>query len=146
MNATFGVSSDDRRVVSKTFINYFSAVIQIKEQTSIMNPVIWLKYDPTIYRCNYVYIDTLQRYYYIRDVQIGYDQTMNVFLEEDVLMSWRAYILNLYCLIERQEFNYSPYIVDPELLTRCDKVQSIHNVGVVGLDNNLRYYLVTTGG
>lgn len=143
---TCGTCSDDRRVVNKKFIVQFTVSINLKEDTGIMEPQIWMTYNTDIYRCNYCYIDTLQRYYFIRDVILGIDQTMTVVVEEDVLMSWRPYILNLYCLIERQEFNYSPYIFDGELLTRCDKVQSIHNVGVVGLDNNLRYYLVTTGG
>lgn len=146
MNATFGTCSDDTKVVSKTFNASFTATCTIKEETELRNPTIWIGYNAAIYACNYCYVDLFQRYYYIADIQVGYDQTMNIYLREDVLMSWRSYILNLSALIYRQENVYQTYIIDPEILTRCDKVQQLIDVGEVGLENNLRYYLVTTGG
>lgn len=138
--------TSDERAVTKDFSISKKATIVLKEQTSILNPIITLAYDESLLNCNYCYIKQLKRYYYIKNIVIGYNQALEMELYIDVLMSWKSYILSLNCFIQRQEYNYNPYFVDGELLTRADKTQIIQNVGSVGGDNTIRYYLTTTGG
>lgn len=146
MLVKFGISTSDRRTVQKNFNVTTALECSIKDKTTILRPTFVLAYSKELTQCNYAYVEELGRYYYLGNPVIGMDGTVELPAEVDVLMSWRNYILNLKCIIKRQEKVFSPYIFDGELLTRCDKVQETVNVGTVGIDNNLRYYLVTTGG
>lgn len=141
-----GISTSDKKSVGKNFNTVMQVDCIIKDKTTILNPVFVLTYNKELTTCNYAYVEELGRYYYLGNAVIGMDGSMEIPAMVDVLMSWQSYILNLKCIIERQEKVFSPYIFDGELLTRCDKVQETVNVGTVGIDNNLRYYLVTTGG
>lgn len=145
MQVIFYKTSDDRRVVSKNLQLVMQTDIIVKDKTTVTEPILWLVYDKNVVTSNYVYIPDWDRYYYCK-FEVGEDNSMLVYCEVDVLMSFRPYILNLYCVIERQEFNYNPYIFDGELLTRCDKTIITQNIGQVGIDNTIRYYLTTTGG
>ncbi len=146
MQVTFYKNSSDKNVLTKDIAEVLTVDFKFKNNSSILRPLLLLKYNATILTCNYCYIDVTDRYYYIADTVVTNNSTLELTLNVDVLMSYRSYILNLYCLIDRQEYNYNPYIVDTELLTRADKTIITDNVGQVGVDNVIRYYLTTTGG
>lgn len=146
MQITFYKNSSDKNVLTKDITEVLTVDFKFKNSSSILRPLLYVKYNATILTCNYCYIDVTDRYYYIVDTIVTNNSTLELTLDVDVLMSYRNYILNLYCLIDRQEFNYNPYIVDTELLTRADKTIITDNVGQVGVDNVIRYYLTTTGG
>lgn len=82
--------------------------ITLLENTSIVNPTFKMKDVDLYMTANYVYVDELRRYYYIRNVTLsnGY-----AYLEcsVDVLMSYKDVLKNnskLVAIISRQEHEY----------------------------------------
>lgn len=81
---------------------------------SLKNVTIDLEFD-SIPDFNYVYINTLNRYYYVASVSQTKD-IMTLELVEDVLMSFDALIRLQTAYVERNENTYSNYLVD-DLIT-----------------------------
>ena len=112
MTITVYKISDDRRVVNKTLgtaVATLTAVI--KNDADILYPVLEVAYNSSVLTANYLYIDTLQRYYYIKNIKLD---RQRIFLEceVDVLKSYYNEIKNLSCVVSRQENNYNTYLND----------------------------------
>ena len=112
MTITVYKISDDRRVVNKTLgtaVATLTAVI--KNDADILYPVLEVAYNASVLTANYLYIDTLQRYYYIKNIKLD---RQRIFLEceVDVLKSYYNEIKNLSCVVSRQENNYNTYLND----------------------------------
>lgn len=144
MIATFFICSDERRKLNKSPLEIKSLTIQLKGACSIINPIILLNQDTIPPQCNYLYIDTFNRYYFIDNITYN-NGLAEISASLDTLYTYRNYILNRAFLVERQEFKYSPYIVDNELMTRADKQTTQYDIGGVGGTGN-NYYLCTSGG
>lgn len=136
-------NKSDNRVVSKDITLITTKNFSFKDTTDIINPLVVIQ---GIIDTNYAYIPDLKRFYFISNIDINNSGICTYHLSVDVLMSYRQELLNKYFLINRQEFNYNPYFVDTELLTRADKTIINVPIGTVGTDDTYNYYLVTTGG
>lgn len=68
-------------------------------------------YD-VIVECNYAYIKELHRYYYVKEIKSVNNRMWRIDLLTDVLMTYKDKILDSYCVIERQENEYDPLILD----------------------------------
>ena len=113
------------------------------DSTSMITPSI-LIYDTSIdiYRCNYAYVDTFARYYYITDI-VTTPEFIELVLSVDVLMSYRSGILGVKTLIQRQEFLYNLFISDPMLPVRSERGISYQKIGSLGDDHSI--LLTVTG-
>lgn len=112
MTITVYKISDDRRVVNKTLgtaVATLTAVI--KNEADILYPVLEVAYNTSVLTANYLYIDTLQRYYYIKNIKLD-RQRLFLECEVDVLKSYYNEIKNLSCVVSRQENNYNTYLND----------------------------------
>lgn len=112
MTITVYKISDDRRVVNKTLgtaVATLTAVI--KNDADILYPVLEVAYNASVLTANYLYIDTLQRYYYIKNIKLD-RQRLFLECEVDVLKSYYNEIKNLTCVVSRQENNYNTYLND----------------------------------
>lgn len=95
-------------------------------------------------QANYCYISEFGRYYFISNpVHIRNDLT-KISLACDVLMSFRDYILGLYTVVERSQYNGQQYLVD--------NMKPSYNFPMVltksfphGFDG-FNYYLAVAGG
>ena len=81
-----------------------------KDNTSIMHPSIIIDYDKLDF--NYVYIDVLNRYYYVDDIIVINKKLKEIRLSIDVLMTYRKELMNIYGLVKRNEDRYNPYLYD----------------------------------
>lgn len=144
MKCRLFIYNEDNNHVNKNELFIEEKDIQLKGQCSIINPTIIFKADGFLPNFNYLEIPDFNRKYFITDMV--YDgNVVEVSCHCDVLSSFFHEIRNNVYLIERQEFKYNSYIVDNELLTRCDKRIYTENIGQCGgISNN--YYLCTTGG
>lgn len=79
---------------------------------SITAPVLKFKYDNNLTDINYCYIPELSRYYFINNITLDSGDTMILTCEVDVLMSFRADILNLDAICLRNQHDFNPYIED----------------------------------
>lgn len=112
MTITVYKISDDRRVVNKTLGTAVATLTAIiKNDADILYPVLEVAYNSSVLTANYLYIDTLQRYYYIKNIKLD-RQRLFLECEVDVLKSYYNEIKNLSCVVARQENNYNTYLND----------------------------------
>lgn len=101
---------DDVRTVNKSLSNPFGVNdVHLKDDTSLLNPVFCFHPDPSTYllfpeksrQLNYLYAETLGRYYFIKD--ITYSQQMcYLHCEIDPLMTWKDELLEREMFVARQ--------------------------------------------
>ena len=111
----------DERCLVKT-LQYFSGYYNIKllNDTEVFEPTVLLKrIDITDFNdfinCNYCYLSSTNRYYFITDYEMMNGGIIALKLKCDVLMSFSQQIGNLQGLVLRNEFNSTPYYIDEEL-------------------------------
>lgn len=119
----------------------------IKDDTSIISPSIILSYKKisTLKKCNYLYIPSMGRYYYVNDIVLKQGGMYELKCHVDVLMTYKGDIKNITTLILRQENINNPYIEDSQLLVRTNRTYEKHTIGMVG-DGADHYYLTVNGG
>lgn len=106
MTATFYKISDDARTMGKTLgtpIKTCTGFI-LKEDTDILNPTLDIKWDSSnnLLNANYVYIDDLSRYYFIKNIRTT-SQRLYIECAVDVLESFKNEIVDLDCYVARQQ-------------------------------------------
>lgn len=109
-------SSAESNVVDKT--SYITSAGSLsgtfRSEVSVTNPSIAFYFNsvPTF---NYVYIQKFSRYYYVTAITNISNNLWRADLKCDVLMSFKNEILNLYCVISRQEEKYNDNLIDDKL-------------------------------
>jgi len=109
--------SNDRRDVTKTIsvdTLIGSMTAHIKGDTDIMDPVFEIAYNRDYMDANYIYCPDWTRYYFITQPPTVSQQRLILTCHEDVLYSFKAAILNLNCVVQRQESkdNANRYLAD----------------------------------
>lgn len=113
MTFTFYKYTDDARRVDKT--NYLTQLAVksncvFKDAENKGTPQIEAAYDANIKDANYLFIDTLGYYYLSEPVLAG--QRFIFTASKDLLFTEKTNILNLECIIARQENKYNAYLND----------------------------------
>lgn len=100
----------DESVISRTF-----EAVEIKEQSSLINPVIKFMFDGSVkfVEYNYAYIPYFNRYYFIDNIVFNMGR-LEAYLSCDVLASYKSYI-----------GNSSQYVLRSSALQNVD-IQDIH--------------------
>ena len=115
MQATFYYNKSDKRYLNKSIDAKYSNIdIEMLEPSSVIRPSIKVSSGLVGQGVNYVYIQELERYYYIKDwiMDNGY---IRMDLEVDVLMSFRDYIKKENVIVNRNEYVYNLYQVDDRM-------------------------------
>lgn len=145
MDVVFYYNASDDRVINKTLIGGETMSGQARDSINVMNPVVRFESDEVL-RYNYAYIPQLQRYYAITEITAAYDNLYDVSFAVDVLMSFRADILTLSVIVDKQTMpeNGDEYIDDGSLV--CDNVMftRLHEFEN-GFNNSPEYILITAG-
>lgn len=115
MTITFYNNESDAIVVSKK-ITSISSINNAKiiNETDIVNPSIIVSrnfYDSIILKANYLYIDKLDRYYYINNISFA-ESMIVIDCTVDVLMSYKSEIRNITCTVTRNENLKNGYLND----------------------------------
>ena len=108
-----------------TVVDGFSGTM--RAAISALRPVIDVEIgDATtsIMNANYAYIQTFDRFYFIRNKTALNNGLWRFELEMDVLTSFSKDIKNLKAVVERQTNNYDMYLPDPMIPTDCRKTVS----------------------
>ena len=110
---------------------------------SIINPRFILEYAGV--EPNYCYVAELNRYYYIRDIILAPAGQRILMCEVDVLMSNIDEILNLNCLVLRQENETlcNKYLVDNKMLANITKEEVVESFGETVITNPSTCFLLT---
>ena len=113
MEIKFYQNSDDKRVINKTLGTAKTlSSCQLIDESSIINPVIEIDIDTSLYAYNYAYIAYFGRYYYINNITVIDGARMRITMNVDVLKSFATSILNCSVNSRRNENNYDMYLPD----------------------------------
>ena len=117
-----------------------------KEDSSVENPNIVISTSTDITECNYMYIEDLHRYYFIREIGVVRAGVYYIRGHVDVLSTYASEIKACNAIISRQENLYNMYLDDPEFktLNKSEVVTKRFSSG--GFTKNMSYILVVAGG
>lgn len=106
--------TDDVHVMGKTIPTATSThTILLKDGCSIDQPVVSFSANASaIAPLNYAYIDTFQRYYWIRDRKSLVNGVMELTLESDPLESFKTEIKARSATVTRSASEYNGYLKD----------------------------------
>ena len=155
MRATFFKNHSDNNVVIKRLEHLAYGAdniveVKITKDCSYSKPILLLgsaNFDFS--NCNYLFLDTFNRYYYIEDIEILNNGMIYLHCRVDVLMSFRIYLIDLYTTVERQESASlcNPYIEDTNVVARIDRQYVKKQIGSVGGNaTGTHICLTVTGG
>lgn len=94
---------DSENVINKNITLKYTINISLKKDTNISKPIIVLNDNGVMdFRtCNYCFIELFNRYYFIRSLENVNNNIWNLYLECDVLESFKTDILNSVGLVKR---------------------------------------------
>lgn len=145
MNIKLYYNSSDNRCINKTLELEFSIDGTLREETSIISPIINIKNIEPL-RYNYAYIPQFKRYYYINNIESVRNGIWRLYLDVDPLMSFKADILALKVVVNKQSLavNGDEYIDDGSLVTDNLMFKTVYNF-TNGFNNTGEYILITAG-
>lgn len=114
MTVTFYSNTADNRKVDKTGSLTTLATlnnVSFKMDENRGEPQLELAYTATIAGANYCYIQELGYYYYLSEPILS-TQRMLFNCSTDLLMTYKTEILNLKCIVARQEEKFNAYLKD----------------------------------
>ena len=119
---------DDENVINKDLEHIHTMNIVLKSNVSIVSPIIILRMveGVDLFNSNYCYLDELNRYYFIREIEIMSNDNVKMMLECDVLESFKQDILNSGGEIRRriETGDYQNTNVDTESLREVEIFES----------------------
>lgn len=114
MQANLYINNSDERYVNKNLTPLLNNVeLYFKDDEDILNPVLKVTSINDILGANYLYLNELDRYYYIRSVTYS-KQYVLLNCEVDVLMSHKRDLLIQEVILKRQSNKYNLYQDDNE--------------------------------
>lgn len=106
----------------------------LKEQSSIINPVVLIRADTTIMEYNYAEIDTFKRKYFVTDIKNVRNDLWEVSLHVDVLYSYKDVLLQNDYFVERNQYDFNGELPDKansfKPLMELDPVMSAYENGI----------------
>lgn len=116
----------------------------LREECSIIDPIIDVPYISQVLDANYVYIPEFERYYFINNYVFVNSSTVRIYLHVDVLMSFKEKIYNCSGIVERNEKgNY--FIDDNSLVATNESIINTFNFPKEFDTENPEYVLITAG-
>ena len=112
MKGKFYNNKSDARYMNKSIdLKYDNIPIEVLTPASVVRPVLKVSSGLIGQSVNYVYVDDLERYYYIRNwtIENGY---VTLECEVDVLMSFKNAIKQQNVIVSRQQKKYNLYMTD----------------------------------
>ena len=140
-------NSSENNVIGKSLAQIKSVECNLKNDVSIINPTLVLYYTANLLDSNYCYIPKFNRYYFIDEiVPITADRCI-VKCRVDVLESFKNNILNLDCIVDKQEKEIASnkYINDGSFVTTSKQFNRMIEFPN-GFNEKGSYILICAGG
>lgn len=117
----------------------------LKDNTSILDPVLIVRSSDTFYTYNYMHIPEFHRYYFIDDIRSVHNIEWEIHGHIDVLETYKNEILSNTAVIRRQENKFNLYLDDPEFKTyNTEQIQTI-KFPANDFSKSLHYILTVNG-
>ena len=138
-------TSEDNRV-DKT--NYLTKVGELsgvlREESSLIDMSLTLEIEE-LPLFNYVYIEQLNRYYYVTDIVSVKYKLWEISLSVDILMSYKNALLSCTAFVDRNENSYDNTIIDKKRVIQQGYDIEVSTVTNELLDNTSTNNIVLTG-
>ena len=151
MQVQFGVCTADARKIDKsgdiTFTNTYEC--NVYESCDIITPRLVLSYSAQLSRCNYAYIPSWERYYYVKNITVAPGQKAIVNLSIDPLYTHRDEILSLTVNVTRSESRTNKMVLDRGYISQANrhcKTLSFSNHPFNAVNSDPVYLLTVVGG
>lgn len=132
--------------IGKNLTSGTSLSCSLKDNTSVLKPVIIIRSTDNIFSYNYMYIQELNRYYFIDDIISVNNNLWEVHAHVDVLETYANSILSNTAVLKRQQNLYNLYLDDPEFKTyNTETIQTLKFKNGSGMSKNLKYILTVNG-
>ena len=114
MRAILYSNASDKVVVSKSLTQLKEIQIELKDDTSLVNPTFIFSVSSKYPEANYIFVPDLGRYYYINDITFSQNRGY-INCHVDVLMSFWNKFKNNTCVISRNEKTWNLYQNDEKM-------------------------------
>lgn len=112
-NIVLQVNNSEPNRITKTITNIMTASGVLKEETSIIDPVIKIECDlSSVVGCNYLSIPAFGRSYFVNNIRSIRTGLVEFTCHVDVLSSFADSIRANKAIIKRQENNWNLYLND----------------------------------
>lgn len=113
-------TASEPTMVEKTLVEQAIVTGYFKQVQDITAPVIDLAFNDRdtfnlYFNSNYAYIALFNRYYFISRKEVGMNNILSIYMDEDVLMSFKEEIYNLMPLVTRQATDYDAMLMDSNI-------------------------------
>ena len=148
MRVILSNTTSDNRVLSKNISLIKEIDAELKDANNVISPTLKIQRFEDWEKVNYIYIESFNRYYYVNTIKQLLGNTILLDCSVDVLMSNKNAIMNLTCIIDKQENSattYSDkYLDDGSFITECRTFNSILNFPQ-GFNDAGEFILITAG-
>ena len=144
MQINFYKNSSEKNKIGKSLSSELTLNGNLRDECSITSPSILVE-ATSLVDYNYCYIPEFKRYYFISDITSVRNNLWRVSLKCDVLESFKKDILNLSCIVDKQQNqSYSNNIDDGSYINRADSFVEIANYKN-GFNSSGEFILITAG-
>lgn len=112
-NIVFMYNNEPMNKISKTPVEKFTLTGELKDESSIVDPVILVEKDSPL-EANYAYIAEFGRYYYIKDITAVRTGLWRITMHTDVLKTFSEGILNSPCIVAKSSSRFNLYLNDSD--------------------------------
>lgn len=113
MTINFYTNQSEKNKLDKTLVSAFDLNGELKEDCSIIDPVIKIAADvSSMALVNYLYIPSFSRYYFINNVISINNDICEVHAHVDVLSTYKDEIRAQRAIVSRQEKKWNLYLND----------------------------------
>lgn len=106
-------NTSDNNVVNKNITQVESITGTLRNETEVVDPTILMQVDHPN-KFNYMYIQEFKRYYYVNSIRSVRNNLVEVNAHCDVLMTYKAQLMDLEAVIERNTHDYNVYLPDDQ--------------------------------
>ena len=144
MQIKFYYNSSEKNKINKFLSRELTMDGNLRDECSVINPTILVEHS-NLSNYNYVYIPEFKRYYFITEMTIVRNNLWRISLKVDVLESFKFNILNLSCIVDKQQYeNYGNNIDDGSYINKADSFVEIANYPN-GFNSSGEFILITAG-
>lgn len=148
ISISFGSTTSEKRQLDKTVSYSVNLTGTLRNETGVVNPTIIIEANvSTLAACNYMYIPSFGRYYFITEIRSITDDLCEVSGHCDVLSTYKTGIRTNSAIISRsaQQGNWNLYLKDPMLKVNS-KSEIITKTGWASFPKNQFSLMMITMG
>lgn len=112
LTATLSKVSDPNNKLTKTATGGQVFSVNLKDETSVIDPVLIVNTSTNISGYNYLYIAEFSRYYFVKNIKSIRNNLWEIEAHVDVLMSHQTQIKTISGIVERSTTLYNTYMND----------------------------------